>query len=450
MKKTKKYCCILTKDKKESKKVREYFENIPIKLTFHELVNIVDTLLNYSRKTRLLKFTESILTTPSTIDFNPSTKITYQDCCPKCLKYFIGSKIDHYKKNYKNYKKSYYELYHSKNKKTVEIEKTYSIQELIDLTRKEVIGQDDLIEKMATIFYMHQLKMKGQITSEKSVIPLITGTTGTGKTLIIRTMSRLIDVPFISFSMGSFTADGWAGNEIVSFFEQFLDHKNFDYSIVYIDEFDKIHRGDEKMESFNRLKQYRLLTIFEGEELKSDKTVIVNKTTKNMQFFLSGSYQDFNQSNKIGFNNKIEIKKNKLLTKDTIVEIGLLNELAGRITAVYNTRALEFDDYINILKHSQSGYFDYYDQILNTFNIKINYEDSFYNKIAMKAFESNYGARELNNYLFDYFQPLIKEFSNLKDKKLSKEYTNQEKLEINITHDIENDLKEIKKKIILN
>jgi len=320
----------------------------------------------------------------------------------------------------------------------------YSVQELIDLTKKEVMGQDDLVEKMAVIFYIHQLKIHKKFKSNKSVIPLITGSTGTGKTLIAKTMSRLIDVPFISLSMESFTPDGWVGNDIYSFLEPHIESKNFKYSIIYIDEFDKSQHGNEQQLAYNISKQHRLLTFIEGEDLstlKKDKMSIDFDledgevlTTENMQFLFSGSYRGFIINNDIGFGGSVtkSKKQNIILSKDDIVKFGIVPELAGRITSVYSTRDLTVEDYKNILTKSESGYLAYYTSIMETLGVKTSYSDDFIHSISLKACNSDYGARDLNCYLFEHFQPLITKLSkyNLADN---------EKISFNTSASLEKD-----------
>lgn len=324
------------------------------------------------------------------------------DICDKCSKYYIG--------------KTFSEIVFKEEVKEKEEEfKILTISELIKEVKKDVMAQDILVKDLATIFYMHQLKINKKLSSMKSVIPLVVGNTGTGKTLAIRKFAKLIDVPFISLSAGSFTADGWSGNDVVEFFKQHRNHKNFNNSIVYIDEIDKIHLGDSQIENVNRLKQYRLLTFVEGEEsLDSGGCTNFSFSTEHMQFIFSGSYQEVikERKNEIGFLKK-EINGVKEITKSELVKHGMIPEFAGRISNIIPTNDLTKEDFKEILMKSEAGYLNYYDEIMNSFGVKMDYQDSFYESIAAKAFNSEFGARELSNYLFDFFKPLIQECSSV-------------------------------------
>ena len=201
--------------------------------------------------------------------------------CDKCIK-----KIDKtvYEENEKIKKKL-------EEEKKIEIEekviikeenkkKIYSVKELIEYTKKYVIGQEELIEKLASVIYFHQLKIHGLVKQDQKITPLISGITGTGKTLTIKKMCELINVPFIALSNETFAPDGWKGISIADYLSKHTSKDNFDNSIIYIDEFDKITQtNDETSKSYNDLKQYRLLTFIEGEEIILEEMIEILSQT---------------------------------------------------------------------------------------------------------------------------------------------------------------------------
>jgi ATP-dependent Clp protease ATP-binding subunit ClpX len=433
------YCCQFKEEhENKSNELKTYFKNIKIDLHSEEILGIFNRVLKKTKNKHIDNYSKENLVYSDIKEddyFEYSIKNIYP--CDSCFEHYTGKT---YSQQFKFEKETITEKsIKDKNKPTPAL---YSIKDLIIETKKEVVGQDELVAQMATIMYMHQLKVLGKIESNKNVIPLITGATGTGKTLIIQTMSKLINVPFISFSMDTFTADGWAGEDITDYLFSHIEKENFKHSIIYIDEFDKIHYGDEQKQAHNKSKQYRLLTFIEGEELSKLGEKGKGLNTSNMQIMLSGSYRDFIVNNGIGFKGDITKadKKNLSFTKDDIVKFGLLPELAGRITEVYNTRDLTMEDYKIILNNSKSGYLKYYNDIMNNMGLKINYTESFINQISEKAYNSSFGARDLNNYLFEYFQPVILAFSFLDNK-------GDKNIKFNVTDNVEEDIIKIQKKI---
>ena len=239
----KKYCCQFTTDhKNKSKELKSYFDNIKIDLHSKEILSIFNKVVSKTKHKEINEYSKENLVYSDIKEENVFEYVLeHVYPCDTCFKHYIG-------KTYKEQFAFEKDVPNEESIKTKKIEKIkiYSIQELIQETKKEVVGQDELVNKMATIFYMHQLKISNKIKSNKSIIPLIAGATGTGKTLIIQTMSKLINVPFISLSVDTFTADGWAGLDLTDYLDKYINKKNFEYSIIYIDEFDKIHSvGDE-------------------------------------------------------------------------------------------------------------------------------------------------------------------------------------------------------------
>lgn len=338
--------------------------------------------------------------------------------------------------------------------------KIYSVKELIEYTKKYVIGQEELIEKLASVIYFHQLKIHGLVKQDQKITPLISGITGTGKTLTIKKMCELINVPFIALSNETFAPDGWKGISIADYLSKHTNKDNFDNSIIYIDEFDKITQtNDETSKSYNDLKQYRLLTFIEGEEIIADNCAQNKIDTNGFQVILSGAYMNLlKEKNNMGFKTTLNKEKEKEqgITKNKIVETGLLEELAGRITTLISTRKLDKEDYINILKNSQANHLYYYNNLFSNFNINIKLKKKFYEDIAEKAFKENFGAREINNLLFEFFQPLISELSyhsnDFIENKINQEKEDKEEVNKEIKSSIlkiseikEENIKELKK-----
>ena len=294
----------------------------------------------------------------------------------------------------------------------------YQIPELNKKVKDVVIGQDNLINQLSTIFYIHQLRIDNSNVFNKKIIPLIVGETGTGKTLSLREFAKLINVPYIKISATNFTADGWSGADLSDFFKPYKNKDNFNYSIIHIDEFDKLSCGkclDSKNEDFNELKQDRLLSFLEDDVFSTDECDSCEIKTENMQIVLSGSFQKYmnkKSEKSIGFGAEINNSKHdkNTINKAFLKEQNLIiPELLGRINTVIETRELEFDDYIKILKESKNNYLNFYENICSQIGIKIELNEDFYLDIATKAYNSEFGARDLNAYLFEYFNNLIQE-----------------------------------------
>lgn len=454
-------CCKIRKNKKEElKKLKEELKNIRDITSPKERSLIIRDKYILLRKEEISNNIK--LDNKELFSLHISNNI-----CDKCIK-----KIDKtvYEENEKIKKKL--EEENEKIEKKLKEEKIivkeenkkkiYSVKELVEYTKKYVIGQEKLIEKLASIIYFHQLKMHGLVKEEQKITPLISGITGTGKTLTIKKMCELINAPFIALSNETFAPDGWKGISIADYLSKHTDKDNFKNSIIYIDEFDKITQtSNETNKSYNDLKQYRLLTFIEGEEIIADNCAQTKIDTNGFQVILSGAYMNLlKEKNNMGFKTTINEKEELKITKNKIVETGLLEELAGRITTLISTRKLDKEDYINILKNSQANHLYYYNNLFSNFNINIKLKKGFYESIAEKAFKQNYGAREINNLLFEFFQPLITELSyhsndfieeKIKQKESKEEDKNKEekiKLSIlNISEIKEDNIKELKRLI---
>jgi ATP-dependent Clp protease ATP-binding subunit ClpX len=326
-------------------------------------------------------------------------------------------------------------------------EKTLKTKEIIETAKEYIIAQDSGIKSLSIIFSHQKLKMSGKIKSRHKNNPLVIGSTGTGKTYVLRTLAKLFDLPFITVPATAFTAEGWSGANVSDYLTKLNDVPNGNYAIVLVDEFDKISTKldsgmSQKVDSFNGLKQERLLTTVEGEVCINDCGGSID--TSKMLFVFAGAFQDLvkpKPKSEIGFlgNKDTEIKI-KQLTKKDIAKNGFKPELMGRISEVIQLNELTEKDYKDILLTTKDGYLSYYEELFLEHNTSINISEEVAIDLSRRAFEENLGARALNTVLFE----------SLSDKLLESEDLDKDKFyNLSLTKDfIENNSYEFKEIII--
>ncbi|MEG2070785.1 MAG: ATP-dependent Clp protease ATP-binding subunit ClpX [Bacteroidales bacterium] len=296
-----------------------------------------------------------------------------------------------------------------------------------------VIGQDEAKKVIAVAVYNHYKRIlyakqtDQDVEIEKSNIVLV-GETGTGKTLIARTIAQLLDVPFCIADATVFTEAGYVGEDVESILTRLLQAADYDVAkaergIVFIDEIDKVARKGADNPSITRDVsgegvQQSLLKLLEGALVNvppqggrkhpEQKFTVVN--TQNILFIASGAFNNIDKiiaermnTNVIGYNKKKQkLDKNnmmKYISAQDLKSFGLIPELCGRFPVITYMTSLDRDALKRILLEPKNALIKQYEQLFKIDDIQLHFSDEALDYIVDKAIELKLGARGLRSII---------------------------------------------------
>ena len=293
-----------------------------------------------------------------------------------------------------------------------------------------VIGQDDAKKVLAVAFYNHykrlNQKQDSEVEIEKSNIIMV-GETGTGKTLLAKSIARMLNVPFTIVDATVFTEAGYVGEDVESMLTRLLQSCNYDVAaaergIVYIDEIDKIARKSDNPSITRDVSgegvQQGLLKLLEGSEVlvppqggrKHPEQKLVKLNTHNILFICGGAFDGIDRliarrvnTNAIGFNVNKEMQQyqqNNLLQFVNAVDLkqfGLIPELLGRLPVVTYLNPLDADSLRSILTEPKNALIKQYRKLFELEGIKLDFEPGVFEFMVSKALEYKLGARGLRS-----------------------------------------------------
>lgn len=294
-----------------------------------------------------------------------------------------------------------------------------------------VIGQDDAKKYISVAVYNHYKRLNqtknDEVEIEKSNI-LMVGQTGTGKTLLAKSIARFLNVPFAIVDATVFTEAGYVGEDVESILSRLLQACNYDvnaaqHGIIYIDEIDKVARKGGDNPSITRDVsgegvQQAMLKLLEGSEVlvppqggrKHPEQKLVKVDTSNILFICGGAFEGIdkliatrmNQS-KVGFKKGQE--KDKLDTDNFLKYVspidlrtfGLIPELIGRVPVLVHLDPLDGKALRSILTEPKNALFKQYKKIFKADGIALSFDDDAIDYIVEKAIEYKLGARGLRS-----------------------------------------------------
>jgi ATP-dependent Clp protease ATP-binding subunit ClpX len=294
-----------------------------------------------------------------------------------------------------------------------------------------VIGQDDAKKVLSVAVYNHfkrivQKKQADDIEIEKSNIIMV-GETGTGKTLLAKSIARLLNVPFAIVDATVFTEAGYVGEDVESMLTRLLQNCNYDVvqaerGIVYVDEIDKIARKGDNPSITRDVSgegvQQGLLKMLEGTEVlvppqggrKHPEQKMIKVDTKNILFICGGAFDGIDKviarrinTNAIGFSvNKDEQenqRKNLLqfINATDLKSFGLIPELLGRLPVVTHLNPLDKEVLRSILTEPKNALIKQFTRLFELEEIKLVIEDPVLDFMVDKALEYKLGARGLRS-----------------------------------------------------
>lgn len=293
-----------------------------------------------------------------------------------------------------------------------------------------VIGQDEAKRYIAVAVYNHYKRLNqsksDEVEIEKSNI-LLVGQTGTGKTLLARSIAKFLNVPFTIVDATVFTEAGYVGEDVESILSRLLQVCNYDvnaaqHGIIYIDEIDKIARKGDNPSITRDVSgegvQQAMLKLLEGSEVlvppqggrKHPEQKMVKVDTSNILFICGGAFEGIDRLIATRLNqSKVGFKKGKAQEKIDeenflqyvspldLRSFGLIPELIGRVPVLVHLNPLDKEALRNILTEPKNALLKQYKKIFKSDNINLKFDDAAIEFVIDKAMEFKLGARGLRS-----------------------------------------------------
>lgn len=304
-----------------------------------------------------------------------------------------------------------------------------------------VIGQEYAKKVISVAVYNHYKRVAtgtmNDIEIEKSNMLMI-GPTGCGKTYLVKTLAKLLDVPLAIADATSLTEAGYIGDDIESVISKLLmaadnDVEKAERGIVFIDEIDKIAKkknttsrdvsGESVQQGMLRLLEGADVEVPVGANSKNAMVPLTTINTRNILFICGGAFPDLEEIIKqrlkkqtsIGFNaelkDKFDKEKNILsqVTVEDLKKFGMIPEFIGRLPIIYTLSALDKPMMVKILREPKNAILKQYQKLLELDEVKLEFDDGALEAIADKAMKKDTGARALRAIIEEFMLDIMYE-----------------------------------------
>lgn len=330
----------------------------------------------------------------------------------------------------------------------------YSIKEHLDSL---VIGQDNAKIVLSVAIANHYKRINHPSTDleiQKGNV-LLVGPTGSGKTLLARSVAKYLNVPFVVADATSLTEAGYVGEDVESMISMLLatadgDVKLAERGIIFIDEVDKISRKSESASITRDVSgegvQQALLKLVEGTKCrvtangkrKNPQGDMIEVDTKNILFISGGAFVGLNeiiknrlQGSGMGFGADIKPKDQAVdlskSTPDDLVKFGMIPEFIGRFTTTIALEELSLEQLVSVLTNVKNSFIDQYKYLFSIDGIELSFTDDAIKQIAQNCIDLKTGARGLQTELEKILLPHMFHIHKYKENNIT---------EINITIDL--------------
>ena len=310
---------------------------------------------------------------------------------------------------------------------------------------EHVVGQEYAKKVMSVAVYNHYKRVSQMdnlldddgVEIEKSNMLMI-GPTGSGKTYMVKTLARLLDVPLAITDATSLTEAGYIGDDIESVVSKLLaaadnDVERAEKGIIFIDEIDKLakKKNTNQRDVSGESVQQGMLKLLEGSEVEvpvgaSSKNAMVPMTTidtGNILFICGGAFPDLadiikerlNKASSMGFVADLKDKydhEENILSKVTVEDLrkfGMIPEFIGRLPVIYSLEALSEEMLVRILTEPKNAITKQYQKLLSFDEVKLEFEEGALHAIAKKAKEKELGARALRSIIEEFMLDIMYE-----------------------------------------
>ena len=304
-----------------------------------------------------------------------------------------------------------------------------------------VVGQDHAKKVISVAVYNHYKRVAtgtmDNIEIEKSNMLMI-GPTGCGKTYLVKTLARLLDVPLAIADATSLTEAGYIGDDIESVVSKLLaaadnDVEKAERGIIFVDEIDKIakKKNTNTRDVSGESVQQGMLKLLEGAEVevpvgansKNAMVPLATVNTRNILFICGGAFPDLEgiikerltKTASIGFNSELKDKYDKdknILSRVTVEDIrkfGMIPEFIGRLPVIYTLEGLSREMMVKILKEPRNAILKQYQKLLELDEVKLEFTDEALEAIAEKAMKRDTGARALRSIIEEFMLDIMYE-----------------------------------------